>query len=173
MCVYVEEKMKKKKKKRSSSFMCSAGSSTLDERMSTTSLRLRIQLESFKTSEVPILQILKFRIKYLPRFERKGDDLYTNVTISLQDALNGFEMEIQHLDGHIVKVQRDKVTWPGARLRKKDEGMPSLENNNKKGMLIVTFDVEFPKTELSDEQKAQIISILQQQEIKPKAYNGL
>lgn len=43
------------------------------------------------------------------RFERKGDDLYTNVTISLQDALNGFEMEIQHLDGHIVKVQRDKV----------------------------------------------------------------
>lgn len=115
----------------------------------------------------------KIRIQKHPRFERKGDDLYTNVTISLQDALNGFEMEIQHLDGHIVKVQRDKVTWPGARLRKKDEGMPSLEDNNKKGMLVVTFDVEFPKTELSDEQKAQIIEILQQNTVKPKAYNGL
>ncbi|ULU03704.1 hypothetical protein L3Y34_016885 [Caenorhabditis briggsae] len=115
----------------------------------------------------------KIRIQKHPRFERKGDDLYTNVTISLQDALNGFEMEILHLDGHMVKVQRDKVTWPGARLRKKDEGMPSMENNNKKGMLIVTFDVEFPKTELTDEQKAQIIEILQQQGIKPRAYNGL
>lgn len=36
------------------------------------------------------------------RFERKGDDLYTNVTISLKDALVGFEMNIQHLDGHLV-----------------------------------------------------------------------
>lgn len=51
--------------------------------------------------------------------------------------------------------------------------MPSLEDNNKKGMLVVTFDVEFPKTELSDEQKAQIIEILQQNTVKPKAYNGL
>ena len=36
------------------------------------------------------------------RFERRGDDLYTNVTISLVDALIGFEMEIPHLDGHKV-----------------------------------------------------------------------
>jgi hypothetical protein len=28
--------------------------------------------------------------------------LYTNVTISLVDALNGFEMDIQHLDEHKV-----------------------------------------------------------------------
>ncbi|CAI2324716.1 unnamed protein product [Caenorhabditis sp. 36 PRJEB53466] len=115
----------------------------------------------------------KIRIQKHPRFERKGDDLYTNVTISLQDALNGFEMEIVHLDGHIVNVSRDKVTWPGARLRKKDEGMPSLENNNQRGMLVVTFDVEFPKRELTAEQKTQIIEILAQTDLKPKAYNGL
>lgn len=48
--------------------------------------------------------------------------MYTNVTISLQDALNGFEMEIDHLDGHKVKIVREGVTWPGARIRKKDEG---------------------------------------------------
>lgn len=35
-------------------------------------------------------------------FERRGDDLYTNVTIGLVDALNGFEMDIEHLDGHKV-----------------------------------------------------------------------
>ncbi|CAI5442863.1 unnamed protein product [Caenorhabditis angaria] len=118
---------------------------------------------------------LKFKVRILKhsRFERKGDDLYTNVTISLQDALNGFTMEIEHLDGHKVDVSREKVTWPGARLRKKDEGMPSLENNNQRGMLIITFDVDFPKTEMSAEQKAQIIEILKQSDIKPKVYNGL
>lgn len=33
-------------------------------------------------------------------FERRGDDLYTNVTITLVEALVGFEMYIPHLDGH-------------------------------------------------------------------------
>lgn len=37
-----------------------------------------------------------------PLFERRGDDLYTNVTISLVEALVGFEMDIVHLDGHKV-----------------------------------------------------------------------
>ena len=37
-------------------------------------------------------------------FKRKGDDLYTNVTITLVDALNGFEMDIPHLDGHKVNL---------------------------------------------------------------------
>ena len=37
-----------------------------------------------------------------PHFERRGDDLYTNVTINLVDSLNGFEMDIEHLDGHKV-----------------------------------------------------------------------
>lgn len=57
---------------------------------------------------------LKFRIRLHkhPRFERKGEDLYTNVTISLQDALTGFEMEIVHLDGHKVQVNRDTVEIP-------------------------------------------------------------
>ena len=39
------------------------------------------------------------------RFERRGDDLYTNVTISLVDALVGFEMNIPHLDGHSVSIK--------------------------------------------------------------------
>jgi len=37
-----------------------------------------------------------------PVFERRGDDLYTNVTISLVEALIGFEMDILHLDAHKV-----------------------------------------------------------------------
>lgn len=98
---------------------------------------------------------LLFKIKTVPhqRFERRGDDLYTNVTISLQDALTGFEMTIPHLDGHSVAISREKVTWPGARIRKKGEGMVNFDNNNLHGILYITFDVEFPKQEMDEAQK--------------------
>nr|ACO12621.1 DnaJ homolog subfamily B member 11 precursor [Lepeophtheirus salmonis] len=106
-----------------------------------------------------------------PLFERNGDDLYTNLTISLVDALKGFETEIEHLDGHKVKITREKVTWPGARIRKKGEGMPNYENNNLFGTLYITFDIKFPKTELSEEEKKDIEKILKQDSIND-VYNG-
>jgi len=108
-----------------------------------------------------------------PRFERRGDDLYTNVTISLQEALVGFELDILHLDGHKVKISRDKPIWPGARIRKQKEGMKNYSNNNQIGTLYVTFDVNFPRNQFSEEQKKQIMELLQQDTIKPKVYNGL
>ncbi|CRK99785.1 CLUMA_CG013093, isoform A [Clunio marinus] len=116
--------------------------------------------------------IIKVRQMPHKRFERRGDDLYTNVTISLQDALIGFSMDIPHLDGHKVSIVREKVTWPGARIRKIGEGMPNFDNNNLHGTLYVTFDVEFPKKDFSDEQKEKIKEILAQSSIN-KVYNGL
>ena len=59
-----------------------------------------------------------------------------------------------------VSVVRDKITWPGARIRKKNEGMPNYENNNQKGTLFITFDVEFPKGELTPEEKEGESSII-------------
>lgn len=107
-----------------------------------------------------------------PRFTRRGDDLYTNVTISLQDALTGFTLDILHLDGHKVSVSRDKVTWAGARVRKKGEGMPNFENNNLHGNLYVTFDIDFPKQDFTVEEKEALGKILKQSP-NNKIYNGL
>ncbi|XP_054156109.1 dnaJ homolog subfamily C member 7-like [Oppia nitens] len=117
---------------------------------------------------------LKVRIRTQPHttFERRGDDLYTNVTISLTDALVGFQMTVPHLDGHKVQVSRDKITWPGARMRKPGEGMPNYENNNLRGTLYITFDVDFPKGELTVDHRKQIKEILNE-DSKTKAYNGL
>ncbi|XP_055071638.2 dnaJ homolog subfamily B member 11 [Misgurnus anguillicaudatus] len=117
---------------------------------------------------------LRFRIKVLkhPVFERRGDDLYTNVTISLVEALVGFEMYISHLDGHNVHIVRDKITKPGARIWKKGEGLPNFDNNNIRGSLIVTFDVDFPKDQLDDQQKDGIRQLLKQTPSQ-KVYNGL
>ncbi|KAI6242856.1 Ubiquitin carboxyl-terminal hydrolase [Aphelenchoides fujianensis] len=121
--------------------------------------------------------IFKLKVEKHRTFERRGADLFTNVTISLQQALSGFEMSIKHLDGHEVKIVREKITWPGARIRKKDEGMPSLEDNNKRGLLYITFDVEFPHGQLDDEQRALIASVLKQsdftepKQLKPIIYD--
>lgn len=76
------------------------------------------------------------------------------------------------MDGHKVLVTREKVTWPGARIRKKGEGMPNYENNNQKGLLYITFDVEFPKQEFSDEDKESLRKLLNQNPNNRK-YNGL
>jgi len=43
------------------------------------------------------------------RFKRKGDDLYISRTISLSDALCGFALEVDHLDGRKLFIQ----TKPG------------------------------------------------------------
>ncbi|XP_036299835.1 dnaJ homolog subfamily B member 11 [Pipistrellus kuhlii] len=117
---------------------------------------------------------LRFRIKVVkhPIFERRGDDLYTNVTISLVESLVGFDMDITHLDGHKVHISRDKITRPGAKLWKKGEGLPNFDNNNIKGSLIITFDVDFPKEQLTEEAREGIKQLLKQGSVQ-KVYNGL
>lgn len=52
-----------------------------------------------------------------------------------------------------MHIERDKITKPGARIWKKGEGLPNFDNNNIRGSLIVTFDVDFPKEQLDDQQK--------------------
>ena len=51
--------------------------------------------------------------------------------------------------------------------------MPSLTNNNQRGILYVTFDVEFPRGEFNAEQRKQLAELLTQDGFKPKVYNGL
>ena len=57
---------------------------------------------------------------------------------------------ISALQVHLV---REKITWPGARIKKKEEGMPNYENNNIKGDLYITFDIAFPRGGLEDNDK--------------------
>jgi len=45
------------------------------------------------------------------------------------------------------------VTWPGAKIQKQGEGMPNYDNNQRKGILYITFDVDFPRGTFSDEEE--------------------
>ncbi len=52
-----------------------------------------------------------------------------------------------------MTIKREKITWPGARIKKKGEGLPHHDQNNIIGDLYVTVDVDFPKSELNNEQR--------------------
>ena len=52
-----------------------------------------------------------------------------------------------------MTIKREKITWPGARIKKKGEGLPQHEQNTITGDLYVTIDVDFPKGELNDQQR--------------------
>jgi len=65
----------------------------------------------------------------------------------------GFQTELTQLDGRKILIERNTVTWPGAKIRKKGEGMPNYENNNLHGYLIITIDVQFPKNDFTEQDK--------------------
>lgn len=92
-------------------------------------------------------------------FERRGIDLYVNITLSLRDALLGFERRLVHLDDHPVLLSSTGVTQHEHVQRLRGEGMPRLHVPSEKGDLYVTYRLEFPQ-ELTDEQRKVIRELL-------------
>jgi DnaJ family protein B protein 11 len=88
----------------------------------------------------------------VPAFERRGDDLHVSATVTLTDALVGFERSLTHLDGRAVALTAAGVTRPGDVVRLKGQGMPTPSNGRKFGDMVVTYAVQMPAA-LSEEQK--------------------
>jgi len=82
-----------------------------------------------------------------PVFKREGQHLFMKKRITLQESLCGFQFDIHHLDGRILRVKSSEgtVCKPGSYKRIKDEGMPNVKNPYSHGNLYVEFEVEFPK----------------------------
>jgi DnaJ-class molecular chaperone len=84
-------------------------------------------------------------------FRREGNDLHMTMTISLLEALVGFEKKILHLDGHEVDIVRELVTPHGFKKTMKNEGMLLHNTPSEAGNLIITFEVDYPKS-ITEEQ---------------------
>ena len=92
-------------------------------------------------------------------FKRKGADLLISKTLSLNEALCGFEIAITHLDKReiIIKSRPGEIIKPetlqGQPFVKivSGEGMPSKGNPFAKGNLYVLFRVDFPSDGELDE----------------------
>ncbi|ORC87426.1 putative chaperone DNAJ protein [Trypanosoma theileri] len=92
-----------------------------------------------------------------PRFSRRRNDidLDTNITITLKEALLGFNKQIPHLDGTNTTVEATGVTPYGTVLRLRGMGMPKHNMPSERGDLYVKVHFELPKT-LTQEQKKEI-----------------
>lgn len=90
--------------------------------------------------------------KVLPHklFERKGDDLYTEVSVPLATAILGGEVGLPTLNGNLsLKIPPE--TQNGRVFRMAGKGMPQL-GNNKYGNMFAKVKVVLP-TNLTEEEK--------------------
>ena len=95
---------------------------------------------------------LKVHVLHNNRFERKSDDLYTNVSVPLYTAVLGGEIEVPTIKGTKLALKVPAGTQNGRTFRLTGQGMPNLKDPQKKGDLFAKVDVQLP-AELGDEEK--------------------
>jgi DnaJ-class molecular chaperone len=86
-----------------------------------------------------------------PNFERKGDDLYTDVEVPLTTPILGGEVEVQGLSRKVA-LKLPPGTQNGQHFRLTGLGMPKLGQPDKRGDLFARVKVQLPK-QPTDEQK--------------------
>lgn len=64
-----------------------------------------------EAEQVPDLALgdLVFTIKQKPHgtFKRVGNNLFIDLTLTLEESLLGFQKTVKHLDGHIVTIKNE------------------------------------------------------------------
>ena len=85
---------------------------------------------------------IEFRVKEHPLFERKGNDIYVDVPITITDAVLGCKKEIPTLTGTVV-LDIDSGSQSGDQLRLRGKGVKD-PTSSKKGDMYVVLDVVIP-----------------------------
>ena len=78
------------------------------------------------------------------KFERHGNDLHTNATVSVFTAILGGEAEVETMEGKIT-LNVPAGTQPDQVFRLTGRGMPHLKNPKEKGDLFVKLKIQIPK----------------------------
>ncbi|KAJ5737487.1 uncharacterized protein N7483_002612 [Penicillium malachiteum] len=94
-----------------------------------------------------------------PDFKRVGDDLVTNIDLTLKEALTGWERIVRTIDGRSIRVSKSVPTQPGHEERFPSLGMVLSKKPSDRGDLVVKINVKFP-TSLTPDQKAALAQIL-------------
>lgn len=79
-----------------------------------------------------------------PYFDRRGDDLYTVVPITVSEAALGTKIEVPTLDGRSL-LRVPPGTNSGQKLRMREKGVPSVRRHGHRGDLYVELQVIVPK----------------------------
>uniref|UniRef100_A0A6G1SAD5 DnaJ subfamily B member 4 n=1 Tax=Aceria tosichella TaxID=561515 RepID=A0A6G1SAD5_9ACAR len=82
-----------------------------------------------------------------PHFKRDGSDIKYTAKISLREALTGGAVvRVPTLDGQPVTLALKDIIRPTTQKRLSGRGLPLPKEPNKRGDLIVQFDIQFPTT---------------------------
>lgn len=105
-----------------------------------------------------------FRLVQQPHqmYTRHGDDLHAEVSITLLDALAGFNRTVQHVDPkEDIVLRRSRVTPPGFVQRLRGKGMPRRHKGpggEGNGDMFIAYWIQFP-AELDAKAKEQIAAV--------------
>lgn len=83
------------------------------------------------------------KVRPHPRFERKGEDLFTDVTVPVEDAVLGGEVEVATLSGKQIAVKIKPLTQTGTQIKLAGLGMPRLGGKGH-GDLVVRVRIGIP-----------------------------
>jgi len=79
-----------------------------------------------------------------PFFDRRGDDLYTTVPITVTEATLGAKIEVPTIDGRSL-LRVPPGTNSGQKLRLREKGVPSVRNPKQRGDQYIELQVMVPK----------------------------
>jgi curved DNA-binding protein len=102
--------------------------------------------------------MLSVRVLPHPRFQRNGNDLVEQITISAWDAMLGKDLEIKTISKDNLTVRIREGTQPDSFLRVQGYGMCELNNPNIRGNHMIAIKVKIPDN-LTEYQKNTLRSI--------------
>jgi DnaJ-class molecular chaperone len=95
---------------------------------------------------------LRVRLAQHAKFERKGKDLYAQVSVPLTIAALGGEAQVDTLAGKSLRLKIPPGTQNGQVFRLKGHGMPTVNHPDQTGDLYATIGVQLPR-DLTAEQR--------------------
>jgi len=98
--------------------------------------------------------LLKIIVSSHKHLTRKGNDLFADVVVLMEEAILGGEVESMTLTGK-VRVKVPAESQNGQKIRLAGQGMPKLGQTNTRGDLYLTIRPDMPD-DLTDEQKKLI-----------------
>lgn len=87
--------------------------------------------------------IIAFQVLSHPVYKLNGSNLTINKKILLSEALCGFEFDLVQLDKSVVRIKSKDIIRPGTVKTIPNLGM---KTENGRGMLTITFGIEFPES---------------------------
>jgi molecular chaperone DnaJ len=103
---------------------------------------------------------LRVEVRPHPFFERRGNDLYTKVPITVSEATLGAKIEVPTIDGRSL-VRIPPATNSSSTLRLREKGVPSARNGTR-GDQYVEIQVVVPKP--TDERVRKLMKELEEVE---------